>query len=82
MQTWYNQEITHLIMACQETYSQTSKGQLLQATGGQLQLEMGLPGSFTKWPFDSISECLTDCWLKTMLLLLHRFKSILHDTLP
>jgi hypothetical protein len=82
MHPWYNQELTHLITACRETYSQSSTGRLLNATGEQLRLEMGLSGSFSDWPFDTMAKSLTECWLKTMLKFLHQFDIALHDTLP
>ena len=82
MHPWYNQELTHLITACRETYSLSSTGRLLIARGEQLRLELGLPGSFSEWPFDTISKCLTDCWLKTMLQSISRFDLSLHNTLP
>jgi hypothetical protein len=44
---------------------------------------MGLPGSFSEWPFDTISKSLTDCWSKLTLNFLHKLDLDLHDnTLP
>jgi hypothetical protein len=81
MHPWYNKELTHLIRpALRPTPSPPLK--LLLVTGEQLGLEPGLLSSFLEWPFDTISACLTDSWLKTMLQSFSCFDLALHDTLP
>ncbi len=63
---YYTQELTHLQDFVGEVNRGTTCGKRIQITTEQLRMETGHPGPFTDVPYESMCQCTTDAWIKTL----------------
>jgi hypothetical protein len=66
LHSWYNQEITHLLVCLKQTQMGGITGRLISASMEQLRLEVGLPGWLTDHDFSIFHVLATSSWIATV----------------
>ena len=80
MHPYYRQYFKHLELAMKEILKPTITAELLTATMEQLKLEIGFPCENDDWDLPRFSQCLTNSWIKELLLFCDNEGIALHDT--
>ena len=82
MHPYYRQYFKHLELAMKEILKPTITAELLTATMEQLKLEAGIPCENGEWDLSSFGQCLTNSWIKDLLIFCNDEGIILHDNTP
>ena len=82
MHLYYKQYFKHLELAMKEILKPTITAELLTATMEQLKLEIRIPCENGEWNLPTFGQCLTNSWLKDLLLFCNNKGIILQDTTP
>ena len=80
MHPYYTQYFRHLDLTLKEATQPSITSNLLQATTEQLKLEIGIPCTDGNWQLPAFHKCLTNCWMKDLLLFCDDHDITLHDT--
>jgi hypothetical protein len=79
---YYKQNLKHLDLVLRETLTPSITSDLLRSTIEQLKLEIGIPCQDGDWQLTIFSPCLTNCWLRDLLIFCEEEEISLVDTSP
>ena len=80
MHPYYTQYFRHLDLVLKETITPSITSNLLYATTEQLRLEIGIPCENGEWQLSDFNRCLTDSWMKELLLFCEDHDITIQDT--
>ena len=66
------QFIRQLKVLLDQTSRESMKNDVIRANTEQIKIEAGYPGTLEEIPWDIMEPCITDCWLKQLLVSLHK----------